>query len=109
TMVEKELGLTDDSGSPLRGALVMGTAFGLASLVPILPFAFAVPDLAKFVSIALTGIALFTMGVIKSRWTRRHWLPSGVEIVALGALAGVAGYVFGTVLPPLLGVAGIPA
>jgi hypothetical protein len=47
------------------------------------------------------------MGVIKSRWTRRHWLPSGVEIMALGAFAGVAGYLFGSVLPAMLGVAGV--
>jgi VIT1/CCC1 family predicted Fe2+/Mn2+ transporter len=107
TMVEKELGLTGDDGSPLRGAAVMGTAFGLASMVPIIPFAIVHPDLARFLSVVLTGLALFAMGVIKSRWTRRHWLPSAVEMIALGALAGVAGYLFGTVLPGLLGVAGI--
>jgi vacuolar iron transporter family protein len=107
TMVEKELGLTGDLGSPLRGAAVMGVAFGLASMVPIAPFAFVHTDVAQFMSVALTGLALFAMGVLKSRWTRRHWLPSGLEIVALGAFAGLAGYLFGTILPALLGVAGI--
>ncbi len=108
TMVEKELGLVPgDSGSPIRGAVVMGAAFGAAAMVPILPFLFVTPLVAEYVSVVLTGLALFLMGVIKSRWTRRHWLPSGAEIVALGALAGLAGYVFGTVLPGLLGVAGI--
>jgi len=108
TMVEKELLLTPgDAGSPLRGAIVMAAAFGVASLVPILPFVFLTADVARFGAVILTGGALFAMGVIKNRWTRRHWLPSGVEIVVLGALAGVAGYLFGSVLPGLLGVAGI--
>jgi len=107
TMVEKELGLTREEGSPLRGALVMGGAFGSASLIPIVPFLLVPANGAHIVSVLLTGLALFAMGVIKSRWTRRHWLPSGVEIMALGAFAGVAGYLFGSVLPALLGVAGV--
>jgi vacuolar iron transporter family protein len=108
TMVEKELGLTvQESGNALRGALVMGGSFGLASLVPILPYLFLPVGLAVYASVLLTGLALFGMGVAKSRWTRRHWLPSGLEIFALGALAGIAGYFVGTVLPGLLGVVGV--
>jgi predicted membrane protein (TIGR00267 family) len=107
-MVEKELHLSPgDEGSPLRGALIMGASFGGAALVPILPFMLLTANAAQYGSVILTGLALFTMGVIKSRWTRRHWLPSGLEIVALGTFAGIAGYLFGTVLPGLLGVAGI--
>jgi VIT1/CCC1 family predicted Fe2+/Mn2+ transporter len=71
------------------------------------PFLLLGADEAQYVAVVLTGLALFAMGVIKSVWTRRHWLPSGLEIVALGAVAGVAGYLFGSVLPALLGVAGI--
>ena len=108
TMVEKELGLVvEDDNNALRGALVMGGAFGLGGLVPILPYLFLPIGPAIYVSVVLTGLALFAMGVAKSRWTHRHWLPSGLEIFLLGACAGVAGYFFGTFLPGLLGVAGI--
>jgi predicted membrane protein (TIGR00267 family) len=107
-MVEKELGLVaGDDGHALRGALVMGASFGLAALVPILPYLLLPIGLAVYASVAATGLALFAMGVLKSRWTRRHWLPSGLEILALGAFAGIAGYLFGTWLPALLGVAGV--
>jgi len=108
TMVEKELGLAvDNDGNPMRGALVMGGSFGLASLVPILPYLLVSVGSALYVSVALTALTLFGMGVLKSRWTRRHWFPSGLEVFALGAFAGVAGYLFGTVLPAALGVAGV--
>ena len=109
TMVEKELGLTvEGDDNPLRGALVMGASFGLAALVPILPYVFLPIQMALYVSIGLAGLVLFGMGAIKSRWTRRSWLASGLEIFALGAIAGIAGYFFGTLLPAALGVAGIP-
>jgi VIT1/CCC1 family predicted Fe2+/Mn2+ transporter len=54
--------------------------------------------------VILTLAVLFGIGVVKSRWTHRSWLSSGLEIVVLGAVAGVAGYFFGSVLPALLGV-----
>ena len=47
---------------------------------------------------------LRTIGVVKSRWTRRAWLRSGLEILVLGAFAGIAGFFFGNLLPTLLGV-----
>jgi predicted membrane protein (TIGR00267 family) len=109
TMVEKELGLNfdDDQNNALRGALVMGASFGVAALVPILPYLFLAVNSAMYVSVAASALTLFGMGALKSRWTRRHWLSSGLEIFALGTIAGVAGYFFGTLLPAALGVAGV--
>ena len=106
TMVQKELGLdTDpDEGSPLQGALVMGAAFGFGTIFPILPHVFLGDDTAVIASVALTLAVLFGIGVLKSRWTHRTWLSSGLEILAIGALAGVVGYFFGSLLPAILGV-----
>ena len=111
TMVSKELGIQVDAehGGVLRGALLMGLAFGLGSAVPVLPFLFLPVGIALPVAAIATGGALFAIGVVKSRWSHRSGLSSGVEILALAAVAGIAGYLFGTVLPQLLGVAGISA
>ncbi|MGQ0609341.1 MAG: VIT1/CCC1 transporter family protein [Chloroflexota bacterium] len=105
TMVEKELGLTveEGGGSPLQGALVMGAAFGLGTIPPILPHVFATGEAAVMLSVAATLAVLFSIGALKSRWTHRSWWASGFEILALGAIAGVAGYFFGSILPVLLG------
>jgi VIT1/CCC1 family predicted Fe2+/Mn2+ transporter len=108
TMIEKELGLTvEDDNNALRGALVMGGSFGVFSLVPILPYLALPVPIALWVSVVLTALTLFAMGALKSRWTGRHWLSSGLEIFGLGAFAGIAGYAFGTLLPSALGVAGV--
>ena len=105
TMIEKELGLTveEGGGSPLQGALVMGAAFGLGTIPPILPHVFANGEAAVVISVVATLAVLFGIGAFKSRWTHRTWWASGLEILALGAVAGVAGYFFGSILPALLG------
>jgi vacuolar iron transporter family protein len=105
TMVEKELSLAveDPGGSPMQGALVIGAAYGLGSIAPIVPHLLATDGVAVVASVALTLAVLFGIGAVKSRWTHRSWWSSGLEILAIGAVAGIAGYFFGSVLPVLLG------
>jgi VIT1/CCC1 family predicted Fe2+/Mn2+ transporter len=105
TMVEKELGLAveESGGSPLQGAIVMGAAFGLGAAVPVVPYLLLPVDSGIIGSLIGTGLVLFLIGVVKSRWTGRGALVSGLEILALAAFAGIAGYFFGNILPTLLG------
>ena len=110
TMVEKELGLTGEhaEGSPFQGALVMGTSFGLGSLVPVLAYLVLPIGIAIWAAVVASAAVLFGIGVLKSRWTRRPWLQSGLEILVLGAFAGIAGFLFGNVLPTVLGASVAP-
>jgi len=105
TMVEKELGLTGEhaEGSPFQGALVMGVSFGLGAIVPVLAYLVLPIGVATWAAVVASGAVLFGIGVLKSRWTRRAWLRSGLEILVLGAFAGVAGFFFGNLLPTALG------
>jgi VIT1/CCC1 family predicted Fe2+/Mn2+ transporter len=111
TMVEKELGLTSEhaEGTPFQGALVMGTSFGLGSLVPLLAYLVLPVAVATWAAVVATAAVLFGIGLVKSRWTRQNWLRSGLEILVLGAFAGIAGYLFGSVLPTVLGASVAPA
>ena len=111
TMVSRELGIQveDEHGGVLQGALLMGAAFGLGAAVPVLPFLFLPVAVALPFAALATGAVLFGIGVVKSRWTHRSAAASGLEVLALAAFAGIAGYQFGTVLPQVLGVAGIAA
>lgn len=108
TMVEKELGVTvEHGGSALQGALILAGSFFISALVPLGPYFFLPVREGLWVSVALSAIAMFAVGVWKSRLTKRNPITSGLEIVALVAGAAIAGSFFGSVLPGLLGVAGI--
>ncbi|MFQ5919090.1 MAG: VIT1/CCC1 transporter family protein [Thermoplasmata archaeon] len=108
--VEKEFGIAIEEahGSPLQGAAVMGVAFGLGALAPIIPYLFLPVGLAVYGSILATAGVLFAIGVVKTRWTHAHPVWSGLEILLIGASAGIAGYFFGTVLPTLIGAQAPP-
>jgi predicted membrane protein (TIGR00267 family) len=93
----------EHGGSPAQGALVMGASFGLGALIPVIPYLVLSPPTAIWASLIGTGVALFVVGVLKARWTHRSALRSGLEILVIGAAAGVIGYFFGNVLPHLLG------
>lgn len=106
TMVEKELGLAAEPDvRPLRGALILSGALGVAALIPLLPYVFLPIQSALITSIGLSAVALFLLGVVKSRFVQAGALRSGLEIVVLAAFAGGAGYLFGTILPGLVGAA----
>src|SRR5438093_3878366 len=103
--VEKAFGIAVEEahGSPLQGAVVMGFAFGLGALAPILPYLLLPLGVAVYVSVLATAGVLFAIGVVKTRWTHAGPLASGLEILLIGAFAGVGGCFFGSILPTLLG------
>jgi len=105
TMAEKAFGVAVEEayGSPFQGAIVMGVAFGLGALAPVVPYLLLPVELAVYASLLATGAVLFGIGVVKTRWTQANPLWSGIEILAIGALAGIVGYFFGSILPSLLG------
>lgn len=103
TMVEKELGLAPGSDvKPLQGALILSGALFVAAMVPLLPYIFLPAGHAFVVSVVGSAIALFLLGSVKARFTHANAIRSGLEIVALAALAGVGGYLVGTVLPRVI-------
>jgi len=105
--VEKAFGIAveETHGSPLQGAIVMGVAFGLGAFAPIVPYLVLPIGSAIYASVIATAGVLFAIGIVKTRWTHAQPIWSGIEILLIGAFAGIVGYLFGTVLPTLLGTA----
>ena len=105
TKVLRQYGVAveEAGGSPLQGAAVMGAAFALGALAPILPYLLLPIGVAVYASVIATGAVLFAIGVVKTRWTHGSPIWSGIEILAIGAVAGIVGYFFGSILPTLLG------
>ena len=94
----EELGLApEERGNPVRGGVLTGVSFGLAAVVPILPFAFSIgPINALIVSIIAAVTALFGVGAMKTIFSRKNWIRSGLEMTIIGASAAAITYVIGT-------------
>jgi VIT1/CCC1 family predicted Fe2+/Mn2+ transporter len=108
TMVEKELGLSNDPiHSGRRDALVMALSYLGGSLFPVVPYLLLPLHAALLFSVGLTLVALFGLGVYKSRLAHGKMLRGGLEVMGIGAFSGGAGYVLGTLMPMLLRLAGI--
>jgi len=104
TMVEKELFLVlEEQSGAIQGSLVMGACFLVGGVLPVLPYLFMTGIPAVALSIALAALALFAIGVGKALPARQNPLMSGLQIMLLGALSGIAGHLLGSILPSLLG------
>jgi VIT1/CCC1 family predicted Fe2+/Mn2+ transporter/rubrerythrin len=105
TLAIFELGLAPQRlGAPVRDALVMAVAFGVASVIPLVPFLFgpALPALA--LSAPLTLGALFLVGVLKARVAGVSVLRSGLEVAVLAAASGLISFGLGRLASVVLGV-----
>jgi vacuolar iron transporter family protein len=97
TMVEKRLGLPFEEVETAWGdAGVVAASFVAGSLVPLGPYLFFDLSLAVPLSIALTGLALFGLGVLKGKVARLALLRSGLEVLLVGGVAAGVGYLIGT-------------
>jgi predicted membrane protein (TIGR00267 family) len=94
----EELGLApEELGSPVKAGVLCGISFGLAAMVPILPFAFPVSSWdALIASIIATMATLFGVGAMKTIFSRKNWVRSGLEMMVIGASAAAITYVIGT-------------
>ena len=98
TMVTEEFGLRLDTPAPVRAALSTFVAFVLAGAIPLLPYFFSshVPADQTFrISTIATGITFFVIGLAKGRVVKRSMLASGLETLAIGAVAAALAYFVG--------------
>ncbi len=103
TMVEKELGLQMES-SPVRipEALIMGVSYIVGSVFPLVPYVFLPVPTALPMSIILTIVALVIVGIIKGRLASLNLMRSVLEIVIVGGVSALGGYLLGTALPHII-------
>jgi VIT1/CCC1 family predicted Fe2+/Mn2+ transporter/rubrerythrin len=98
--IGEEVGLTsEESWPPVKAAILTGLSFAIASLVPILPFTFMEVTPAATTAAIASIAALFGVGASKAIFTRKGWIGSGLEMMAIGTLAAAATYAIGLVIP----------
>jgi VIT1/CCC1 family predicted Fe2+/Mn2+ transporter len=100
----EQLGLAPkEPGKPAKAGVLCGVSFGLAALVPILPFALpmGIWD-ALIASVIGTVATLFGVGAMKTIFSRRNWVRSGLEMMGIGASAAAITYMIGTLFSMII-------
>lgn len=105
-MMVEELGIIEENDDPLKNGLVTFFSFIICGIFPLLPFIIGLAfdttvNTLFFISIGVTGITLFGLGAVKTRFTGVNPLKSGGETLVIGAIAAAAAFLIGYLLEPL--------
>lgn len=82
----------------LRSALIVGIAAVVGSLIPLVPFFFLPVSASIWVSLTISALTLFILGVYKARTTVGSPGKSGLEMAVIGIVSALVGYLVGLVL-----------
>jgi predicted membrane protein (TIGR00267 family) len=94
----------EERGNPVKAGVLCGVSFGLAAIVPIFPFAIGALNCvnALAVSTGATLATLFGVGAMKTIFSRKNWVRSGLEMMVIGASAAAITYLIGTAFSVLV-------
>ncbi len=106
-MMREELGIQEQKIAPLMSGLVTFMAFVLIGFLPVFSYvlAFFHPSLlanAFILSIGITVVALFGVGVAGRFMTRRPWWQNGLKFLGIGGLAAGCAFFVGYFLSGLV-------
>lgn len=112
-MLEHEYGVSGGRLAPIPAAVTTFVSFLVVGILPLLPFIgmlllpgrSAEMGTAPFMlSSAITGVAFFVVGAVKSKFAEQHWLWSACETLGVGAIAAGLAYACGYGLNQLVGL-----
>lgn len=107
-MMREELGIQEERIAPVKSGLVTYAAFVGAGSLPLLSYILVFLNSsfhpsAFSLSVGITAVALFGVGVGRRFITRRSWWRSGLETLVAGGLAAVCAFLAGFLLRGLVG------
>lgn len=80
----------------LLSSAIVGVSAVLGSFIPLLPFFFLPVPQGIAVSLVISTLALFLLGVYKAKFFQKSFWKSGLEIAAIGIVSALIGYGVGT-------------
>jgi VIT1/CCC1 family predicted Fe2+/Mn2+ transporter/rubrerythrin len=100
----EDLGLSPkELGNPVKAGVLCGVSFGLAAIVPILPFALPISTWEALITSAIgTVVTLFGVGAMKTIFSRKNWIWSGLEMMVIGASAATITFIIGTIVSSII-------
>jgi VIT1/CCC1 family predicted Fe2+/Mn2+ transporter len=97
TLAAEELGSVEPGGNPWTSALAGFVSTAAGAMVPVVPFFFVSGTAGVVWAAAVSLVAHFVVGAVKSLFTLRSWWSSGLEMTAAGVLVGGATYALGLI------------
>jgi VIT1/CCC1 family predicted Fe2+/Mn2+ transporter len=98
-MMAEEHDLRDvDRAKSLRSAVIVGVASLGGALMPLVPFILLPVGLGAWASVLLAAGLLFAFGTYKAKVTVGRPIRSGLELMVIGIVSALFGYVIGLVL-----------
>lgn len=106
TMMTEELGMLKEEKSPVNAAIATFLAFVVAGLVPLISYILALRlpffEVRSFeTSVVMTGVAIFSVGALRSRFIPKSWVIAGAEMLAVAGGAAFVSYGVGALLAGL--------
>ncbi len=97
-LISFERGLSPvDKSAPMRSFLIVLSSTIVGSTIPLIPFLFLTHNIpaAAIGSVIVSGITLFAIGYYEARTTVGSLWRSGLQMLIIGLVAGIAGYLIG--------------
>ncbi len=98
TMMREELGLSPiKTKDIMNGSFVVGMSALAGSFIPLVPFFFLTVKNGIVVSLIISVLTLFVVGVYKAKTTVGKPIRSGIELTIIGMGAALVGYGIGLI------------
>ena len=99
-MAYRELGINPhrEHGGSIRNGITMFFAYIVGGSVPLAPYFFLPASVAMPISMPVTLVGLFILGVFVAKYTAQHWFRAGIKLLIFGGIALAVGYLVGTTL-----------
>lgn len=94
-MVTQELGIDTEDVHPIREGLTTGIATLFGATIPLIPFFFGTSQMYIYLSFAISMISHFGVGALRSIFTGRGIVRSGIDMFLVGLGVAVIGYGIG--------------
>jgi vacuolar iron transporter family protein len=95
-MAQSELGLSEHRfPNPWTSAISAGISTAIGAFIPIIPFFFMSGLSAVIAAFAISLLAHFAVGALKSLITMRSWWASGLEMTWIGVIVAAVTYGLG--------------
>lgn len=105
TMMVEEHGLVrETSEHPLHHGVATFVSFVLFGSIPLLPYVILRDGNNFSIAIASTALALFLLGLTRSRVTRQRPIRGVLEVLTMGVVSGGIAYGVGALLRAVVGV-----